>query len=272
MKLKITTYLLILFTISVFAQQSERVVIKGKVIVENNEVEGVTVYNKSTKKGTSTDPEGKFEITAGLNDVLIFGALQFKDFEASVTEQVLETRKMIVYLIEEVNKLDEVLILPYDLTGFLDKDIEDVKTFNPDMDAIYFGIKHSDEYEFSDDYKSSVENIAMHSQAQPMIVNGLNVKNILGLLLGDKKNKKKKQERAKLRTPDIPVNKLRVYYNDDFITTNFKIPKENIDDFVVYLEENGLDYSLLKKGKEMQFLEFINLKSQLYLLTQRGKN
>lgn len=266
MKIKIVTFLFLLSTLVVYSQDINRITISGKVVVKTDELEGITVFNKSTKKGTSTDPTGRFQIKAGLNDVLVFGALQFEDFEATVNQEILKSQTMIVYLIEEVNKLDEVLILPYDLTGYLEKDVEDVQTFNPDMDAIYFGIKKQDEYEFRDDYKTTVENVAMHSQSQPIITNGLNVKNLIGLFF------KKKDKKAPRASADVPINNLRAYYGDEYITTNFNIPKEQIDAFVVYLEDNGLDYSLIKQGKEMEFLEFINQKSQLYLSAKRDKN
>ncbi|MDT0558351.1 carboxypeptidase-like regulatory domain-containing protein [Ichthyenterobacterium sp. W332] len=265
MKIKIVAFLFLVSSFTVFSQDTDRKPITGKVVVKTDELEGITVYNKSTKKGTSTDTSGNFEITVGLNDILVFGALQFEDFEANITEEILESKRMVVYLIEEVNKLDEVLILPYDLTGYLEKDVEDVKTFNPDMDAIYFGIKKQDEYEFRDDYKSSVDNIALHSQSQPIITNGLNVKNLIGLFF-------KKKEKSNNQVADVPINNLRTYYSDDYISNNFKIPKAEIDEFVVFLEKNGLDYNLLRQGKEMQFLEFINQKSQVYLLTQGDKN
>ncbi|WP_353778815.1 carboxypeptidase-like regulatory domain-containing protein [Winogradskyella sp. 3972H.M.0a.05] len=272
MKLKILVTLFLAFSFAGVSQQEERTLIKGRVVVETDELEGITVFNSSSNRGTTTDEKGEFEIRVKENDVLEFGALQFQDFSATISKDVVLSKRMTVYLIEEVNKLDEVVILPYELSGELNIDIESVRTFNPDMNAIYFGIKHSDEYEFSDDYKTSVENIAMHSQSQPIITNGLNVGNLIGAMIKPLFGKKKGKEQKKYDVPAVPVNRLKEYYSAKFLTDNFNIPEDKIDDFVAYAESNGLDYSLLQAGKEIEFLEFLSQKSQLFLKLQNEKD
>ena len=117
------------FTIS--AQDVERIEISGKIVVDSNDLEGITVYNSSSNKGTVTDENGKFLLNVALNDIVEFRALQFQDFTVTIDENIIKSKKMTVFLVEKVNKLDEVVILPYDLTGNLAVDIESVRTFNP---------------------------------------------------------------------------------------------------------------------------------------------
>lgn len=270
-----STLLLIVFLFStalIFSQEASRIEVKGKVVVNSNDKEGITVYNASSNKGTITNDKGEFVIMVALNDKIEFAALQFNDFNIAIDEEVITSKQLTVILVEHINKLDEVLIIPYDLSGNLVVDVESVKTFNPNMDAIYFGIQNVDEFEFSDDYKSRTENIAMHSQGQTMTY-GLNIANIVGMLLKPLfKSNKNKEKSLKSEYPDIPINILKDRYSAPFLNENFGVPLDEIDQFVLYLEDNGLDYNLLKSGKELEFLEFISQKSKLYLEQKRDKN
>ncbi len=146
------TTLLYLFLLSpvffVMAQNSDRIEVSGKIVVDSDDLEGITVFNTSAKKGVITDENGLFKLDVALNDIIEFRALQFQNFTVTIDENIIKSKKMTVFLVEKINKLDEILILPYDLTGNLLVDIESVKTFNPDLDAIYFGLANmNDKYE-----------------------------------------------------------------------------------------------------------------------------
>lgn len=246
--------------LSINAQVYTRVEVTGKVIVDSEDLEGITVYNTGSKQGVTTDELGGFIIGVSLNDVLEFRALQFQEFRVTIDERILESRQLSVFLIEKLNKLDEVVLLPYGLSGNLPLDVQSIKTFNPDMNAIYFGIKHSDEYEFSDDYKSRVENAAMYPNGESLI-NGLNVANIVGLMIKPLFKKTDKIE----RTTSISVSKLKNYYSTKFLIDNYNIPEEKVEEFVFWVETHGLTFDLLKEGRELEFLEFLGEKSDEYL-------
>jgi hypothetical protein len=273
MKKPILLIAFLLSTISLVAQGVDRIEINGKIVVDSDDLEGITVYNTSSNRGTVTDAEGKFTLKVTLNDVIEVRALQFKDFTVTIDEKIMDSKKMTVFLVEKVNKLDEVVILPYDLTGNLMVDIESVKTFNPDLNAIYFGLANINDYDFSDDYKSEVVNIAMDKQGQNMIY-GLNVVNMVGLLLKPlfKSDKHKQVVDRKDTVAKIPVGEFKDHYSTKFLVDNFHIPENKVDAFINYVESNGLDYSLLKSGKEFEFLEFISQKSQEFLASESGKN
>ena len=271
MKLNLLLFLCLSFSIVSFSQEVKRVEISGKIVVNSEDLENVTIFNASSNKGTLTDEEGKFKIEVALFDILEVHALQFQDFTVTVDQNIIDSRKATIFLVEKVNKLDEIVILPYDLTGNLVADMESVKTFNPDLDAIYFGIGDISAYEFPDDYKSEVENIAARGPND--IRYQMDGAAIIGMLLkplfkSGKDRRAKKQDES----IDISSNGLRDYYSARYISDNFNVPEDKIDDFVVYVESHGLDYSLLKKGKELEFLEFLTLKSKEYLNSQSGKN
>lgn len=257
---------------SSLAQNIKRIEISGKIVVNSEDLENVTVYNTSSNKGTLTDENGKFKIEVALFDIIEIRALQFQDFTVTIDEHIIASKKATIFLVEKVNKLNEVVILPYDLTGNLLADMESVKTFNPDLDALYFGITDISAYEFPDDYKSEVENIAARGPGNDIRYQ-MDGAAIIGMLLKPLfKSRKDKQEKARQEVANIPLTGLRDYYSVRFIEDNFKIPEIKIDAFVMYVENNGLDYSLMKKGKEMEFLEFLTLRSKEFLKLEGEKN
>lgn len=246
--------------ITLQAQFDNRIEVSGKVVVDSDDLEGITVYNTALKKGVITDENGMFKIDVKFNDVLEFRALQFQEFRVTIDENVLKTRQLTVFLVERINALDEVILLPYDLTGNLNVDVESIKTFNPDMNAIYFGIKHSDQYEFLPDYKSKVENKAMFPDGETLQY-GLNVANLMGIMI----KPLFKNRNPKDRITDDSVGKLKEYYSNKFLINNFNIPEEKITEFVDWVETHGLTFELLEAGRELEFMAFLSEKSNEYL-------
>ena len=54
-------------------------------------------------------------------------------------------------------------------------------------------------------------------------------------------------------------------YDHQYYTTNFKIPEAQVEAFIVYVESNNFDTSLLDKNNEMQLIEHLNKKSKAFL-------
>ena len=136
------------FVLSTSSQDLTRVEVKGQIIADYPDLEGVTVYNLSSNLGTITDADGKFAIDVANNDRIEISALQFEKFTLVVTDGIMAAGSMTIFLVERVNKLNEILILPYGLSGNLSMDIEKTKTVNPNLDAVYFGMANVNEYEF----------------------------------------------------------------------------------------------------------------------------
>lgn len=248
-----------------------RVEVEGKIIVESADIEGITIFNKMTNEGAVTDVDGIFNIKVKLNDKLEIRSLQFQNFDVIVNDAILDSRKMKVFLIEEVNKLDEVLVTTGNLSGDIDTDLSKVETFNPKLDALYFGIKRSDEYDFKADPRTEVVNRSMHSQSEPAFINGLNIKNVVDQLLLPLFISKA-QEKDKLDVPEVPIETIRYYMGAEFLQENFDIPEDRVNDFVNYVESSDFDYTLLKYGREMEFLEVLNVKSKQFLNETVEKN
>ncbi len=254
------------FCISFFAisQNIKRENINGKIIVEGSGIEGITIYNSSSKIGIVTNENGEFIIAVALNDLIEIRALQYQNFDVIVNNAILESKKMHIFLIEEINKLDEVLVTPKGLTGNLTTDLNSVKIFKPKLDAIYFGIKNKDTYDASDDNRKHNENIAMQLQDETRIVNGLNVVNVVDQLLIPLFRSEVKNKKA-AGVPEVPPKSIKYYLGSNFLVENFNIPEHRVEEFIRYVEDEAFDFDLLNYGHEIEFLELLSKKSKTFL-------
>ncbi len=260
---KILFLVLLLPFFSAQAQDVKRINVKGKIVVEHDDVAGITVYNASSNKGTITDGKGAFKIAVALNDEIQVSALQFKSLTFKVNTAILNSGSMRVFLIEEMNKLDEVVVKTRKLSGNLKTDIGDSKTFNPQLDALYFGVKHSSEYDFESDYKTEVKNMTDNVQRN-RFYNGLNIINVVDqLLLPVFRSEAKTKKKADM--PEVPAKAVKYYFASEFLVTNFNIPEHRVEDFIAYVESGDFDFTLLNYGKELEFLELLNQKSIAFL-------
>ncbi len=253
--------LFILISVSSFAQQNDFIEINGQILVESNDVEGITIYNSTGKKGTITNANGEFKIAVRLNDSIKIRALQYQDFNIVVNQEIIKNKILQVYLIEEVNKLDEIIIRDMKLVGNLEEDLE---TFAPKSNILYFSFNNTDKLSLEDKAPSlSVNNELLISQERTL-VNGLNIVNIVDQLLiplfrSEVDNKKEKG------IPDVPANSIKYYFGSKFLVDNFNIPSHRVEEFIRFVESENFDFSLLNYGNEMQLLEIINKKSKEFL-------
>ncbi|GAA3624005.1 hypothetical protein GCM10022397_07220 [Flavivirga jejuensis] len=253
----------------VMSQGIKRIQISGKIIVESSDVAGITIYNASSNKGTITDGNGAFTLRVKQDDLIEVSALQYQNINFEINEAIIQSKSMKLFLIEEIYKLDEIVVSTKGLSGNLNTDIQNTNTFKPKLDALYFGVKYSDNLDLKDDYRPKTKNMTMNTQRQRMI-NGLNVVNVVDQLLlplfrsgiADKKGS---------GIPDVPVESIKYYFGSEFIVDNFNIPTHRVEEFIRFVESKDFDFSLLNYGKEMEFLELLNKKSTEFLSLDKKK-
>ena len=245
-------WVLFLFTQmnQIYSQEIERVNIAGTIIVNSPDLEGVTVYNSSSNTGTVTDNKGQFVIAAALNDKLNISALQFQNFEIIINQDIIDSQTLIAVLIEEVNKLPEVVILPYGLTGNVSTDIARIKTVNANLDALYFGLDNLDKFNFTDDYLSGVRNAAIPDNRMYYTADAMKIIDLLSKLFSNSVNQNERNEWASDR--DILEK-----YSVKYLAEKLSISEKNVIEFIYFVEDRGIKKSLLKDEQELQFLNFM---------------
>ena len=261
--------LALFFVYNLSAQINNRVEITGKIIVEGNDLEDITIYNTTSKLGTLSDADGTFSIAVKESDTIQVRALQYQNFDIVINKSIVESRRLSVFLIQQINKLDEIVISNRKFSGELTADLKSVKTFTPKMNAIYFGVKQEQKLNESpsDFTRDDIAITNVTSQNKPL-VNGLNIINVVDQLLlplfrSEVKDKKK------IGIPEVPVEAIKYYFGSEFLSSNFNIPKHRVEEFIRYVELGNFDFSLLNYGKELEFLELISQKSISFLESEK---
>ena len=71
-----------------------------------NDVDGIHIMNKTSSRFTISDADGTFTIPAKLNDTILFSGISYQTKEIVVTNFIIASKQMPVYLEELVNALD----------------------------------------------------------------------------------------------------------------------------------------------------------------------
>lgn len=130
--MKYTLFLLLSFFIVVvgYSQDSTTVVI-GKVLnAANDEPIGqVHIVNLNEVIGAVTAEDGSFEIAAKVNDTLYFSYLGFKPIRVRVTNDWMRFGDVKVKMTEIGFALEEVVVSPIRLTGYLEIDAKNIPVY-----------------------------------------------------------------------------------------------------------------------------------------------
>lgn len=256
-----------LFSIFLHGQEVERIIVEGQISAPtDSEIEGIAIYNNSSNKGTITDVNGEFKLAVALNDEVVISAIQYATFTVTIDQRTITNKKLGVYLNPVVNELEQVTVRQYDLTGNLVVDVGNIKTvdFASDFDLTFETMEF--DYEFTPDKWSSIEgNFAESVFYNGQQQYGLNLFGGLGLLTQlIFKKKASKSFTLKPRNPEKMVADIRKRFNYQDIRTRFNIPEGSEDDFLYFVEENGLTNELLLDKNELRLLTFLQENAVAY--------
>ena len=239
---------LICTSVTLEAQEESRTLLRGQVLYLNTNVPNETVINITTEDATITDDNGRFAIAVKVGDELAFTAVNYQLEVVKVTEALLKKGRLVVEVNEKVTELEEVVVTPEQQEKFLEMQSEEFK-----------------QYEYEIDRSSEVENIGL-SQAERGLKDGINFVNIFKALIKASK-KKKVEERKPIKASEV----LRLVYDDEFFVVDLKLPQDQIDRFLLYLDTKNPTQSLLKKDNEFQLIDFLVTHSKTYLAEVNAK-
>lgn len=113
------------FTLAVFSQSTE---IQGNVysVQTGKGLPNVHILNLNKVVGTTSDEEGNFALKASVNDTLYLSFLGYKSIKIAVTNDMLRFSDTKIGMTELAYALEEVVVKPYRLTGYLDIDAKNV--------------------------------------------------------------------------------------------------------------------------------------------------
>lgn len=251
------------------SQQIERVMVEGVITAPPGEdLEAISIYNVSSQKGTITNENGEFSLEVGVNDRVLFSALQFQKFTVIVDEGIVANKVMKIYVNPAILQLDEIIVRPHDLTGNIIVDASRIKTSDPlaAMNLSWEDLNYG--FEFSDDKSSGVENSGMREVPSA----GLNILYpfvLLADLIFKKSDSKPKKLNPldEMKLDDASFVALNQRFQKSYFTDVLLLPEERIENFIYFIIENGFTADLLKENNELKLMDFLEKQSKIYLKT-----
>ncbi|MGB7394876.1 MAG: carboxypeptidase-like regulatory domain-containing protein [Pricia sp.] len=242
-------FLLLLFVLTasnVFSQEEESETLQeiNAVVVNaqsDKPMESVHVVNLNQVVGTITNEEGEFSIPAAVNDTLYFSFLGFKSQKIRVTNDMFKFENTEIALTELAYALEEVIVRPYQLTGYLEIDVKNL----PVNDAYQYSISGlSVGYEAGNKTPSAVTKVlgAILNPADQL-------RNLFGRKPNQMKKLRKMKEDDKIR--DLLASK----FDRVTLTELLQIEKVDIQDIL-----NNCNYSqsFIKTANDLQILDAIS--------------
>ncbi|MBU79019.1 MAG: hypothetical protein CMD29_02700 [Flavobacteriales bacterium] len=106
--------------------QNEYSVLKGFVENEITQLpmQSVHVINLTKVVGTITNDKGQFEIEVSINDTLYFSYVGYKPIKVFVTSDMIKFKNSKFRLTGLAFALEEIILRPYELTGYLEIDVK----------------------------------------------------------------------------------------------------------------------------------------------------
>jgi len=129
---KYLSLLVIVFMSAAMMAQEENHIIKGTVLNDANDavLENVNIVNLNQVKGAVTNDKGEFSIPAAVNDTLYFSYLGFKSLRVRVTNDWLKFGDIKIKMTELGIALEEVVLRPIELTGYVEIDAKLIPVYD----------------------------------------------------------------------------------------------------------------------------------------------
>ena len=246
-----------LFTLTNHAQQTKD--LEGQVFSIDGDVAGTHVMNISTQRATITDVNGFFSIPIRFNDTLVFSAVQYKRKVVPVQLAIYESGFLNVYMEAGEIKLEEVTVMPYNLSGRLAKDVVGL-SIDPLVTANTLGLPNAD-VRFPTQAERSLYAARTWDAHFYIIAAGTNLDPLINYFSG---RTKRLNQRIAREAAYEQIQKVRGFYVDSLFVQGLRIPKERITDFINFCEVDTEFKSLLKAKDKLGLWEFMLKKGARY--------
>ncbi len=230
--------------------------IKGKVVNASNNVSlsNVHVVNLNSVKGTLTDEEGDFGIRATVNDTLYFSYLGFKSIRVRVTNDWLKFGEIRIKMTELSVALEEVVVRPIQLTGYVE------------VDAKIIPIYDNHRYRIAG-LGSGYEGGGSQPGAVSKVLNSIfNPADFLYNVFGKRSHDMKKLR--KMKDDDEIRNLLESKYDRETLMAVLQLEKVDIDEILV-----NCSYSkdFIRTANDLQILDAISECYEEYRILSRDR-
>lgn len=241
------------FSTFVFSQESEKV-ISGiiKDDISSKPLANVNIINVNTVKGVVTDEKGQFELMASANDTLHISLLGYKSIKVKVTNDWIKNKTTTIQLTEKAYALEEVVIRPYVLTGYLEIDAKLIPT--------------------KENYRYSISGLPQGYEAGEYSPNAFgrvlgSIFNPADMLYNFFGKKPKELKRLKeMKKDDTVKNLLETKFDRETISALLGVTKDEIAEI---LARCNYSESFVKTANDLQILDAISACYEEYKILKR---
>ena len=234
---KLSTSFFLLINLILFSQ--DRVPIKGKLIYRNINVVAANVVNNTAQTNTITDANGEFDIDVYLNDEIIFSSVQYQIKSVKITEQILNSKRLIISINEKITELEEVVITPDNQDKFLNLKEEEFKG-----------------YDYVFDKSTKVINTLTDDRQFTDGLNIVNIAKLISSIIGGKNQ----VEKEKLKASEV----LPYVFTDKFFINDLNLKQDQILGFLEYIDSKLPSQKLLQVSQQFQLIDFLISESKNY--------
>lgn len=251
-------FLFLFYSFNCFSQNDTLVKnIKGTVIHNDTKLPmgNVHVVNASRVKGTVTSPSGIFEISAKVNDTLLFTYIGFETVKVKVTNDWIKQNPTKIYLTEKAYVLDEVIVAKYNLTGYVEVDTKLIPVTDDAYRYSISGLKAG--YE-GGDYKPGAIAKVLGSISNPADL----LYNIFG-----KRPREMKKLKA-MKKDDTVRNLLATKFDRETLAALLEINK---DDIPLILQNCNYSEYFIQTANDLQIMDAISACYEDYKILKKNK-
>ncbi|MCZ6594265.1 MAG: carboxypeptidase-like regulatory domain-containing protein [Bacteroidetes bacterium] len=254
MKRVLIVLFLIIIPFYTWAQEGE--IINGVVLndADDTSLENVNIVNLNQVIGTSTDDKGNFKMRAAVNDTLFFSYLGFKSIRVRVTNDWMKYGEVKIKMTELGIALEEVVIRPIELTGYVEVDAKIIPIY--------------------DNYRYRIAGLGVGyegGKSQPGAVSKVlssifNPADFLYNVFG--KRPKQMRKLRKMKEDDEIRNLLQSKFDRETLMAVLQLERDDINEIL-----NHCSYSIdfIKSANDLQILDAISECYEEYRVLNRAK-
>lgn len=246
---------LLLITFQLTAQDKDRTEkVTGTVLNDSDSkpLSNVNIINMNSVRGSISNSEGLFEISVQVNDTLHISLIGFQSIRVRVTNDWIKSKNTQIKLTEKAIALEEVVLTPYNLTGYLQVDAKLIPV-NTNQRYGISGLNYG--YE-AGQYSPNAFNRVLGSIFNPT--------DMLYNFFGNKPRELRKLK--EMKKDDTVRNLLESKFDRETIAIMLGIDKKEIPEI---LERCNYSESFIKTANDLQVLDAINDCYEEYKILKR---
>lgn len=242
-------YFVVLFFIFVSVTISAQIIepssqkVTGTILNDDTKLPlaNVNIINLTKVKGTTTDAKGYFEIEVAVNDILHLSLLGFQSLKVRVTNDWIKNKTAKIQLTEKAIALEEVIIRPFNLTGYLEVDSKLIPT--------------------KENYRYSISGLTQGYEAGEYSPNAFN--KVLGSIFNPAdmlynffgKNPKELKKLKEMKKDDTVRNLLESKFDRETIAALLGVDKNEIAEI---LQRCNYSESFIQSANDLQIMDAIS--------------